>query len=115
MRAAHPSVTVTDDGAIVLRIERQAPVAAADELLPLAKWGLPRQAALALVTQGKLTAARVGGRWFARRSDLLTLIDVLAREQAALDLEKAKPGDTVDAAYARIASAAPQRRQRAVK
>jgi hypothetical protein len=108
-------VTVTDDGAIVLRIERPAPVAAIDELLPLAKWGLPRQAALALVTQGKLTAARVGGRWFARRSDLMSLIDVLAREQAAQDRDKAKPGETVDAVYARIAGSGLQRRLRAVR
>jgi hypothetical protein len=90
------------------------PTAPPDELLPIARWGIPRQAALALVATGKLPAARVGGRWYAKRSCVLRVVDLLAAEQAAKEAAKPRAGATVDEHYAALAGA-PARGLRAIR
>ena len=47
-----------------------------DELLTLDRTGMERAALLKLIELGSLPAARIGRRWYVRKSDLLRLVDV---------------------------------------
>jgi hypothetical protein len=75
-----PKVTTTHarDGAIVIRVEA-ARVEAPDELVAF-PFGLEASAASSLVRRGKLRAAKIGRRLYAKRSDVLALVDALAKE-----------------------------------
>ena len=55
--------------------------AAADALLAF-PFGLERAAAAALVRDGVLPAAKIGRRFYARRSDVLALVERLAKPAA---------------------------------
>lgn len=65
------------DGAIVLRIEAPSRVEAPDDLIPF-PFGLEAGAARKVVRDRVLRAARIGRRLYARRSDVLALVDKLA-------------------------------------
>lgn len=73
------SIESADDGAVTItKIVYQA---APDELLPF-PFGLEEEAAAkSLVRTGKLRAVKIGRRLYARRSDVLSLVDTLAEER----------------------------------
>ena len=77
------TVERADDGAVTItKIVYQA---APDELLPF-PFGLEEEAAAkSLVRTGKLRAVKIGRRLYARRSDVLALVDTLAHDKAAND------------------------------
>lgn len=81
---ARPRVTHSyEGGTIVVRIETPpAVIAPPDELLPF-PFGIEARTAKQLVRSGKLTAAKLGRRLYARRSDLLALVDRLAEPPTA--------------------------------
>ena len=86
------TVERSDDGAVTItKIVYQA---APDELLPF-PFGLEEDAAAkSLVRTGKLRAVKIGRRLYAKRSDVLALVDKLAR------VEPTK--DTADTSYAAL-------------
>lgn len=101
--APRVSATALEDGTIILRVEAVPPVQAPDELLTLDRCGLDDQTARRLIREGTLPAARLGRRYFVRRSDVLGLIDKLpAREP--LQRTKAVSADTGD--YATVVALA---------
>lgn len=66
-----------------MRIEAPpAVLAAPDELLPF-PFGIEARTAKQLVQSGKLAAAKLGRRLYARRSDVLALVDRLATPATA--------------------------------
>lgn len=69
------SASLADDHTIVLRFEPSGCVV--DELIGF-PFGLEANAARKLVRDGTLRAARIGRRWYAKRSDVLALVDRLA-------------------------------------
>ncbi len=76
----HTTIERADDGAVTItRIVYQA---APDELLPF-PFGLEEEAAAkSLVRTGKLPAVKIGRRIYARRSDVLALVDKLVSTRA---------------------------------
>ena len=98
--AGTPRVTATREGeAIIVRVEA-ARAEAPDELLAF-PFGLEPHAARALVRAGTLPAAKIGRRTYARRSDVLALVDKLAKKPA-----KAEPTSN----YAELVASARGRR-----
>ena len=77
-------VTRDEDGAINVRSEAPAPMAPPDELVPF-PFGLEVSAARKLVRDGTLRAARIGRRFYAKRSDVVGLVDRLAQTRPAND------------------------------
>ncbi len=74
---SRPAVTVTthDDGSVTI-----APTTiAAPDVLDRLPGPLERAAADRLVRDGVLRAAKIGRHWYARRSDILALVDQLSR------------------------------------
>lgn len=61
----------------------------ADDLVAF-PWGLERNAARHLIATGELRARKIGRKWYARRSDVLRLID------AAPSPPKRAPGGSLD-------------------
>lgn len=99
-RREHPAtVTASREGAeIVVRIA--VPVSGgggvADELVAF-PFGLEVAAARALVRDGVLKAAKLGRRLYARRSDVLALVDRLAPTNT-----QEATADPIEAAYAEM-------------
>lgn len=96
-----PRVSTTQEGStMIIRIEAASPVLAPDELVAF-PFGLEGKAAKALVRNGTLPTARIGRRTYARRSDVLALVEKLASRRAP-------PVESTDvspeAAYARMVS-----------
>lgn len=88
-----PTVSIADDGAIVIRGLR-ATVAAPDEAIPF-PYGLERAAARQLEREGRIATAKIGRRRYARRSAVLAAIDAIAAEQSTQHATvKPKPDDT---------------------
>lgn len=77
--SAPPRITAVQshDGAIIVRVEAVAPVAAPDALEPF-PFGLEVAAATKLVKDGTLPAAKIGRKLYAKRSDIVALVDKLA-------------------------------------
>ena len=86
MATIHPIRPPSTPGETIARviadaITALAPQAPPDELLSF-PFGLEPRAARALVRNGTLTAAKIGRRTYARRSDVLALVDKLAKKPA---------------------------------
>ncbi len=62
---------------LTIQFETVAPVAAPDELLAF-PFGLEAAAAARLVKDGTLRAAKIGRKLYAKRSDIVSLVDKLA-------------------------------------
>lgn len=93
MKSAAPRITAQHvDGAIVVRIEAAAPVLPPDELVAF-PFGLEVSAARKLVRDRVLPSARIGRRVYAKRSDVVGLVDRLARAEAET------PAETPTGAY----------------
>jgi hypothetical protein len=90
-----PSLIVRNgaSGPILLQIEQVPAVQAPDELVAH-PFGLERSAASRAIRDGHLKAARIGRRLYARRSDVLALVDKFAI--------KAKPTGDVESDYAAL-------------
>lgn len=58
-----------------------------DELVPF-PFGLEARAARALIQRGWLRAARIGRRWYAKRSDLVALVDRMQPMSKADDADE---------------------------
>lgn len=78
-----PRVTTTHDGAaLIIRVEAAAPMLAPDGLVVF-PFGLEKSAARALVAKGTLRTAKIGRLRYAKRSDIVALVDKLAAIPAA--------------------------------
>jgi len=97
-----PRVSTTQEGATtIVRIEAGAAMLAPDELVAF-PFGLEARAARALVSNGTLPAARIGRRIYAKRSDVVSLVDKLAAKQ----ITSAKPTSVEDHYVAMVARGA---------
>ena len=95
-----PRVSTTHEGStMIIRIEAASPVLAPDELVAF-PFGLEGKAAKALIRDGTLPAARIGRGLWAKRSDILGLVEKLRREPTS----NAPADITPEAAYARMVS-----------
>ena len=74
-RPPTPHTVIAADGTIVVHVHRHE--SAPDELVAY-PFGLEREAARRLMRDGHLPAARIGRRVYARRSDVLALVERLA-------------------------------------
>ncbi len=98
--SAKSRATATFEGSeITIRIEQVPPVAAPDELVPF-PFGLEASAARQLERDGHLKTAKIGRRKYARRSDILALIDKLAAPPAR------NPATSPEDAYANLVALA---------
>ena len=99
IRPDDPRVVLIAAAIVALVPTSPAPVMA-DELVPLAKAGVDAGALRRLVRRGILPAARIGRSVYVRRSDLVALVDKLARRP------KAAPAvaDGPDAEYSALVS-----------
>jgi hypothetical protein len=79
---------------LITHVMQQAP----DELLPF-PYGLERNAANRVERDGDLKVARIGRRKYARRSDVLALVDRLA--ERTLRIAEPEPADDYDAIVAK--------------
>ena len=77
-----PTVTRELDGTLVIRLPPAQAPTAPDELLPFPFGRLERNAARALIRDGHLPVVKLGRKFYARRSDVLALVDRLGAEQA---------------------------------
>jgi hypothetical protein len=93
-----PEVTVADDGSIVIR---PAPMAAPDELIVF-PFGFEAEGARTLIRNNTLRTAKIGRKRYAKRSDLLALVDRLADEEAAARATKPATNDDAAAGYAKL-------------
>ena len=97
--ASKPLVSVDPNGGVnVTHVHHHA---APDELVPF-PFGLEAAAATKLVKSGVLKAAKIGRKLFARRSDLLALVDRLA-STAASTMKETTTEDTYAAAVVALA------------
>lgn len=95
--SAAPKITAREEGgAIVVRIEAPPAMLPPDELVPF-PFGLEASAARKLVRDGTLRAARIGRRVYAKRSDVVGLVDRLASAAGPAPDASLRPED----AYAR--------------
>ena len=94
-----PTVTREPDGTLVIRIPPSPPPGAPDELVPFPFGNIERNAARALMREGHLPVAKIGRKFYARRSDVLALVERLGASAA-----RAKPakGETASEAYTRM-------------
>jgi hypothetical protein len=94
-----PTVTREPDGTLVIRIPPPPPPGAPDELVPFPFGNIERNAARALMREGHLPVAKIGRKFYARRSDVLALVERLGASAA-----RAKPakGETASEAYTRM-------------
>jgi hypothetical protein len=95
-----PTVTREADGTLVVRLPPPPASSAPDELLPFPFGNLERNAARALIRDGHLPVAKIGRKFYARRSDVLALVDKLAVVQARKAPVK---GESAKDAYLRLA------------
>jgi len=93
-----PTVTREPDGTLVIRLP-PPPAPAPDELVPFPFGNLERNAARALIRDGHLPVAKIGRKFYARRSDMLALV-----ERVGAAPERAKPvkGESAAEAYVRM-------------
>ncbi len=94
-----PMVTREPDGSIVIRLPPPPPPSAPDELLPFPFGNLERNAARALIRDGHLPVAKIGRKFYARRSDVLALVERLGEAQVRATPVK---GESADEAYLRL-------------
>jgi hypothetical protein len=71
-----------------------ASASSCDQLVPF-PFKLEANAAKKLVASGTLKAAKIGRRWYARNSDVLALVDVLAKPRAVAPLPAQSYADLV--------------------
>jgi len=92
-------VTRESDGSIVIRLPPPPPSAAPDELVPFPFGNFERNASRALMRDGHLPVAKIGRKFYARRSDVLALV-----ERVGVAKERAKPAkrESADEAYLRM-------------
>ncbi|WP_394831828.1 helix-turn-helix domain-containing protein [Pendulispora rubella] len=78
---SRPTTVVTLDGstALIVRIEQVPPVQAPDELVAF-PFGFEEAAAMRLIRKKTLLAAKIGRKHYARRSDILSLVEKLAKK-----------------------------------
>ena len=94
-----PMVARESDGTLVIRLPPPPPPAAPDELLPFPFGNLERNAARALIHDGHLPVAKIGRKFYARRSDVLALVERLS---AVPGRAKAPKRESADEAYLRL-------------
>lgn len=100
-----PRVSTTQEGATtIVRIEAPRSTLAPDELVAF-PFGLEARAARALVNDGTLTAAKIGRRLYAKRSEIVALVDKLSAKAVVV----AKP-TTVEDHYATMVASSGGRR-----
>ena len=95
--ATKPIVNVERDGTIVIKIQSPASVTSTDELVHRGNCGLEPKAFDGLVHRGELRARKIGRKVYARRSDVLALVD------AAPAVATSEPKDDLADAVARKA------------
>jgi hypothetical protein len=102
--AEKPRITAVHvDDAVIIRVEATPAVLPPDELVSF-PFGLERSAASALVRKGTLPAAKIGRRLYARRSEVLGLVDTLTKGRGS--------GPAAGASYAELVAAAKGRTAR---
>jgi len=94
-----PTVTREPDGTLVIRLPPAPAPTAPDELVPFPFGQLERNAARALIRDGHLPVVKLGRKFYARRSDVLALVDRLGAEQAR---RTPAPRESADDAYLRL-------------
>ena len=94
-----PTVTREPDGTLVIRLPPPPTPGAPDELVAFPFGNFERNAARALMKEGHLKVAKIGRKFYARRSDVLALVDTLAVAQAR---KKPAKGESADEAYLRM-------------
>ena len=94
-----PTVTREPDGTLVIRLPPPPAPSAPDELLPFPFGNLERNAARALMKDGHLPVAKIGRKFYARRSDVLALVEKLAVGQTRRTPAK---GESAAEAYRRL-------------
>jgi hypothetical protein len=92
-------VTPEPDGTLVIRLPPPSPPSAPDELVPFPFGNFERNAARALMREGHLPVAKIGRKFYARRSDVLALIEKLATVQTR---KRPAKGESADEAYLRM-------------
>jgi len=95
-----PTVTRELDGTLVIRLPPAPAATAPDELIPFPFGKLERNAARALIRDGHLPAVKLGRKFYARRSDVLGLVDKLGAQQAR---RSPAASESADEAYLRMA------------
>ena len=97
---APPTVTREPDGTLVIRLPPAPPPTAPDELIPFPFGKLERNAARTLMRDGHLPVVKLGRKFYARRSDVLALVEKLGAQQA-----RRSPmfHESADEAYLRMA------------
>jgi hypothetical protein len=81
------------------------PPAGVPDALVASPFGLEAEAARTLVRTGRLKTAKIGRKRYAKRSDVLALVDVLADEEAAALASKPVPGSSVREGYLQLVGA----------
>lgn len=94
-----PTITRERDGTLVVRLPPPPPPGAPDELLAFPFGNLERNAARALIRDGHLPVAKIGRKFYARRSDVLALVDKLGSVQVAT---KPRKEESADESYLRL-------------
>ena len=97
---AAPTVTRELDGTLIIRLPPAPAPTAPDELLPFPFGKLERNAARALIRDGHLPVVKLGRKFYARRSDVLGLVEKLGAQQAA---RTPAARESADEAYLRMA------------
>ncbi len=94
-----PTLTREPDGTLVIRLPPPPAPSAPDELVPFPFGNFERNAARSLMREGHLPVAKIGRKFYARRSDVLALVERVGAAQA-----RARPskGESADDAYRRL-------------